>query len=167
MNSKRILNFTNIILAKKKHPFVIEIDHDYSLIVIKSVLEDFRLAYFLNQVFDIALKKDDFHLDFHNKKGEFAVFSYENINTSEYWSLIANKQVVDKEENGNEYNMFAEISNTYILIPEEKKADYFLKIENNTHNITTIIKKINSIHRVITSYEINPNDLKSKDLLIF
>ncbi|HIE45830.1 MAG TPA: IPExxxVDY family protein, partial [Flavobacteriaceae bacterium] len=111
--------------------------------------------------------KNDFNLDFHNKKGEFAVFSYENTNTGEYWSLIANKQIVDTSENSEEYNMFAEISNTYILIPEEKKVDYFLKIENNTHNITTIIKKINAIHRVITSYEINPNDLKSKDLLIF
>jgi len=154
-------------MAKKKYILTTEFDHDYTLIVIKSVLEDYRLAYFLNKTFSLLLKKEDFKLNFDNKKGDFSVFGFDDLSVNSYWSLIANKQVVEKEVKTDDYNLFDEISNTFILIPEEKKADYFLKIENNTQEITTIIKKINATHRVITSYEINPNDLKSKDLLIF
>jgi len=154
-------------MAKKKYILTTEFDHDYTLIVIKSVLEDFRLAYFLNKNFTLHFKKEDFELGFDNKKGDFPIFGFEDLSNNSYWTLIANKQVVDKEVKTDNYNLFDEISNTFVLIPEEKKADYFLKIENNTQEITTIIKKINAIHRVITSYEINPNDLKSKDLLIF
>ena len=154
-------------MAKKKHILTTEIDHDYSLIVIKSVLEDYRLAYFLNDVFALQLKKENFELSFHNRKGEFSVFGFEDLTNNSYWNLIANKQVIENKVKSDNYNLFDEISNTFVLIPEEKKADYFLEIENNTKKITTIIKKINTIHRVITSYEINPNELKSKDLLIF
>jgi hypothetical protein len=154
-------------MAKKKYILTTEFDHDYTLIVIKSVLEDYRLAYFLNKAFNLHLKKEDFKLNFDHKKGDFSVFGFDDLSTNSYWSLIANKQVINKEVKTDNYNLFDEISNTFILLPEEKKADYFLKIENNTQEITTIIKKVNTIHRVITSYEINPNDLKSKDLLIF
>ena len=104
---------------------------------------------------------------FNKKQGVFSVFDFDDATTSEYWSLIANKQIIDKEVKSDNYNLFDEVSNTYILIPEEKTVDFFLKIENNTKQITTLIKKINTIHRVIMSYEINPNNLKSKDLLIF
>lgn len=155
-----------IILTKKKYT-LIQIDYDYSLIVIKTTLEDFRLAYLLNQTFSLNIKKYNFSLDFSNKNGVFSVFGFEDLNTNEYWSLIANKQVVNKKETSNNYNMFEEISNTFILIPEERQADFFLKIENNSLPTTTIIKKLNTIHSIITSYEINPNNLKSKDLLIF
>jgi hypothetical protein len=154
-------------MAKKKYILTTEFDYDYTLIVIKSVLEDYRLAYFLNKTFNLLLKKEDFKLNFDHKKGDFSVFGFDDLSTNSYWSLIANKQVINKEVKTDNYNLFDEISNTFVLLPEEKKADYFLKIENNTQEITTIIKKINTIYRVITSYEINPNDLKSKDLLIF
>jgi len=154
-------------MAKKKYILTTEINHDYKLIVIKSVLEDYRLAYFINKTFNLFLKKENFELTFHNKKGEFSVFGFDDLSTNSYWSLIANKQVIDKEVKSDNYNLFDEISNTFILIPEEKTVDYFFKIENNNKQITTLIKRINSIHKVITSYEINPNNLKSKDLLIF
>ena len=155
-------------MAKKKHTLFTTHDHDYTLIVIKTALEDFRLAYFLNGMFNLELKKEKFRLSFQSDKGEFNVFGFENLNNNQYWALIANKQVIDKEvDGGDNYNLFEEISNTYVLINEEKKVDYFLKIENNNINLTTLIKKINTIHRVITSYEIDPNNLKSRDLLIF
>ncbi|MEE9349304.1 MAG: IPExxxVDY family protein [Flavobacteriaceae bacterium] len=154
---------------KKKHSLKIEIEHDYFLIAIKSVLEDYRLAYFLNKEFDLGFKKENFSLNFKKKEGDFTVFGYDHLTSNCYWSLILNKQVIEKKVNPNIFSLFEEISNTYILIPEEKKTDYFLKIEQSFSKSEKInfIKKINSIHRVITSYEINPNELKSKDFLIF
>ena len=48
-------------------------------------------------------------------------------------------------------------------------TDYFLKIEGgfNKNKIQELTKKINTIHNVMTTYELNPKTLKSKDFLIF
>lgn len=154
-------------MAKKKHILTTVLKHDYILIAIKTVLEDYRLVYFLNKTFSLFLKRADFSLQFNKKQGVFSVFDFEDATTSTYWSVIANKQIIAQEVKTDNNNLFDEISSTYILIPEEKTVDFFLKIENNTKQITNLIKEINAIHRVITSYEINPNNLKSKDLLIF
>lgn len=156
-------------VKKKKHTLQITYDHDYFLVGIKSVLEDYRLVFYLNKFFDINLHRENFTLKHLKKEGEFTLFGYENEDSGSYWSLIANKQVIEKEVSKDSFNLFNEISNTYILIPEEKTTDYFLKIEKQYKEAekTSIIKKVNQIHRVITSFEIDPNKLTSKDLLIF
>lgn len=151
----------------KKHSLDFTIEHDYYLIAIFSVLEDYRLAYFLNEILQIQLKREEYDFNFSKKDGDFSVFNFEDINTFNYWTLISNKQIFDIDVS-NSPNLFQEISNTYVLIPEKKKVDYFIKIEGdfNSNEIQLLIKKINSIHQVITSYEIDPNTLKSKDFLI-
>jgi len=153
----------------KKHTLKAEIDHDYFLIAIKSVLEDYRLAYYLNKKFNLQFKKEDFSLNFNHRAGNFSVFGFKSPITNSYWSLILNQQTVEQKVSEQTVSLFEEITNTYILIPEEKKVDYFLKIEHqySPEEKEDFIKSINTIHRVITSYEVNPNDLKSKDLLIF
>ena len=153
----------------KKYVLKTKIKHNYFLIAIKTVLEDYRLAYYLNEKFDLQFKKEDYSLNFPSKEGSFTVFGFENPVTSSYWSLIANKQVVEKKVNASMVSLFDEISNTYVLITEKKKIDYFIKIETNykPEEKISFIKKINAIHRVITSYEIDPNTLKSKEFLIF
>ena len=151
---------------KKKHTLKLEFEHDYTLIVIRSVLQDFRMAYYLNLVFNLQLKKENFTVTSPKKGGNFTVFGFENLSNDQYWSLIANKQIIQLET-GDSFNFFHEISNTFTFLKEEKKADYFLKIENNNIATTTLIKRINSIHKVITSYVIDPNELKSKNTLIF
>jgi len=153
----------------KKHFLKTDFEHDYFLIGIKSVLEDYRLAYYLNNTFNLHLKKENFSLNFSSKDGEFPVFGFEDLLTNEYWSLIVNKQIIEKKVHAGTFSLFDKISNTYILIPEEKTVDYFIKIETDfsKKDKEILIKKINTIHRVITSYEINPNNLKSKDILIF
>lgn len=164
INLKIILNFA-FVLKKKKHKLHIDYDYDYTLIVIKSALKDFRLAYHLNQEFNLQLKKERFTLNIQDKDGKFSVFSYDDPCRDQYWALITNKQTIQKKEDSN--SLFDEMSNTFTLISEEKNADYFLKIENNTIPNTILIQRINAIHKVITSYEIDPNNFKSKNCLIF
>ncbi len=153
----------------KKYKLECEIDHDYFLIGIHSVLEDYRLAYFLNHTFNIQLKRKNKNIEFTKKEGSFSNYDYDDINNFCYWSLVSNKQVEEKEVSKESFNLFEEISNTYILIPEKKNTDYFLKIEGNFNKITiqAITKKIHEIHRVMTTYQMNPNELRSKDFLIF
>ena len=65
--------------------------------------------------------------------------------------------------------LFKEDYQTATLIQEKKQIDYFLKIDSDfdTQELNEIIKKVNSIKNVITSYNIIPQTLKSKDFLIF
>lgn len=142
---------------------------DYHLIGIHSTLEDYRLAFLLNQFFSIHLKKATYELDVKNEdySSFYSVFEYTNKELDYDWFLITNsyKSIVKSIKSG----LFKESEKITYLLPEKKKIDYFLKIEGNvdTIYIEKSIEKINSISQVIASYKIETNTLKSKDSLIF
>lgn len=153
----------------KIHSFDFEYDHNYTLIGIHSTLEDYRIAYFLNKNLNTNLKRFKNDLDFPSKKCSFSLFIYENVSTFTSWSLIANKYVFVNSVRSNDNNLFKEESKTSFLISEKKQVDYFIKINGNIDQIflQNILSKINNTHNIITSYPIDPYDLKSKDNLIF
>lgn len=144
-------------------------DDNYTLIGIHSTLEEYKLAYLLNQKLNTRFVLANYSLDFQNKNNN-AIFSiYEFINTkfSQSWYLISNKYSNNLDEISTELFQSNEIT-TY-LIPEKRRVDFFLKLEGdfNYDYITKKIEEINSVNQVITSYEIDINTLKSKDFLIF
>lgn len=153
----------------KIHAFDFEFDHDYSLIGIHSILEDYRMAYFLNKNLNVHLKRFKEDLDFPSKNCSFPFFSYEDKATFTSWSLIANKHTFIDNVNALNNNLFKEETKTSFLISEKKNIDYFIKISGNinSNDLQNILHKINNTHKIITSYTINPYDLKSKDYLIF
>ena len=153
----------------KIHAFDFEFDHDYTLIGIHSILEDYRMAYFLNKNLSVHLERFKEDLDFPSKKCSFPFYFYEDKATFTSWSLIANKHTNIENVNTLSSNLFQEETKTSFLIFEKKKVDYFIKINGNINNdiLQNILHKINNTHKIITSYTINPYDLKSKDYLIF
>jgi phage-related protein len=62
---------------------------DYQLIAIHTSLEDYRLAYFINQNLPILLKKSNNTIQISNKEGEtqFTRFIYEDEKTGAYCSV--------------------------------------------------------------------------------
>ena len=62
-----------------------------------------------------------------------------------------------------------EVSTKVYLLPEFKKVDYFLKIENSedTISVSDIIATLNTIEGISTVYEVDMNKIKSKNNLIF
>jgi len=146
-----------------------EYEHDYTLIGIHSSLEDYRMAFFLNQSLNLKLERHKEDLDFEIYNCSFSLYDYENISSMTNWSLISNKYVnTEKLENNND-NLFKDESKTSYLIPEKKQVDFFIKIigQINEKEIHDILLKINNTKKIITSYTINPYNLKSKDFLIF
>ena len=146
---------------------------DYELIAIHTSLEDFRLAYFLNQKLPILLSKSESEIQINIKEGVtfFSRFIYENTNNDSCWSLVQNKNEVTTLTNNNNQNLFGEssfeVATKAFLLPELKKVDYFLKIENSDTKIDTIISTLNSITQISTVYSVDSNSIKSKNNLIF
>lgn len=146
---------------------------DYELIAIHTSLEDYRLAYFINQKLPILLNKSKEEIQITTKNGEayFSKYKFENLKEEVYWSLIQNKNEITAQVKNNDTNLFRnsvlEISTQVYFLPEFKKVDFFLKVENAEQSIALIINTINTIDRVSTVYKVEIDKIKSKNNLIF
>ena len=144
-------------------------EDNYALIGIHTALEDFKLAYLLNNNLDTTFSRASFSLDFEKNqtKASFSIFEYKNEKYDDEWYLIANSF---KEEKLNAKDTLALATETITyLIPEKKRVDYFIKVvgEQNSLLVKKIMDKINTINQIVTCYSINKNTLKSKEFLIF
>lgn len=148
---------------------------DYDLIAIHSSLEDFRLAYFINQHLPIILSRSKEEVGVVVKEGEafFSKFIFDDIKNGVLWTLIQNKNDILIRQRNADNNLFLntdmEVLRKVHLISELKKVDYFLKIENNarTPGMEKIISQLNKIERVTAAYTVVPENIKSKNNLIF
>lgn len=148
---------------------------DYYLIAIHTSLEDYRLAYFINQKLPINLSKSKNEIQINIKEGEthFSRFYYNDDESAITWNLIQNKNKIVQHKTGNSENLFSdltmEVSTNVFLLPEFKNADYFLKIENNdgAMNVSKIQILLNTIDSVSTVYLVDTSKIKSKNNLIF
>ena len=148
---------------------------DYYLIAIHTSLEDYRLAYFINQMLPINLSKNENEIQINIKEGEtkFSRFYYYDIDKALSWNLIQNKNEVIQHKKDNSQNLFSnttlEVLTKVHLLPEFKKVDYFLKIDNcdETISVSDVMTLLNTIDNISTVYTVDTNKIKSKNNLIF
>jgi hypothetical protein len=148
---------------------------DYELIAIHSTLEDYRMAFFINQKLPIMLSKckEEIIVKAKNEEVLFSKFVFDDSSNDQLWTLIQNKnEIITKEKTKNQtlfLNSEVEIETKVYLLPELKKVDYFLKIENNQSDATLeeTISKLLDIKRISTAYKVEVNSIKSKNNLIF
>jgi len=148
---------------------------EYILVGIHSPLEDYRLAYFLNLNLNILLEKEKEKVIINSKFGRafFSKFAYENQELDMIWNLIQNKnEIIISSSNQSQDLFFANETTTetkIFLLPEFKNIDYVLKIDSPVYDfdISGVIKNISKIYDVTTTYEIEQNNIKSKNNLIF
>jgi hypothetical protein len=147
---------------------------DYHLIAIHTTLEDYRLAYFINQHLPVNLSKSKEEILISIKEGEtqFSRFYFDDEDNFISWNLIQNKnEVVGKKEIASQdlfSNSAQEVATKVFLLPELKKVDYFLKIESDDDlQINEIVKNLKSIKSLSTVYVVDTETIKSKNNLIF
>ncbi len=144
-------------------------DNNYTLIGIHSTLDEYKLAYLLNNTLKTKFVRANYNLDFENKNNDasFSIYEFINPRFNHNWFLISNQFTNNIE--GVSTGLFQTNEITTYLIPEKKKVDFFLKLEGDFDAacIVKTVEQINTINQVITSYTIDPNILKSKDFLIF
>jgi len=154
-----------------------ELELDFTLIGISSVLRDCRLCHFINKHTGLKLiygKEDysdhngnrkekpaeelDFHVIVESKKNKpplkhhFNIFRYHNESFEFEFYLLSNRSAAGLP-----------------LIPEIVSFDYFLMIKHyiDQEDLHDLIENIKSIPEVLLVKEIDPTILKSKENLIF
>lgn len=146
--------------------------HDYGLIGIHCSIEDYRLAYFLNQYLNINLSRKPQDLDF-SKQVQYPIFEWEDQKKQIIWNLVSNSCKVESQTINQTESLFSNpqvTTKTHYLISEYKKVNYFLKISEEDINKTKlklVLNKILSIPQIVTAYNVNPEELKSRNNLIF
>ena len=139
-------------------------ESDYEVIAIHTTLEDSRLAYHINRQLEVLLARSEEDLQIQVKDGLTGLSRFEFYDEAQFitWNLVQNKS-----------DLFAslqeEITTTVYLLPEFKKVDYLLKIENleDDLDLEALVKKISDIEWVSLAYCIDKDKLKSKHNLIF
>jgi hypothetical protein len=137
-----------------KFKLEIEYDYDFVLIGICSHEKDYRICWAINNKLGFDLKKTE-DLEIKDKKQAentvFSLYTYENPEQYSEYFVIANR-------NSSGY-----------LIPEQKQADYFLMVRGSLtdEQVSEIVKQLRELTMVLTAYEIDPNQLRSKQNLLF
>jgi len=146
---------------------------DYYLIAIHTSLENYRLAYNINQKLPILLSKSFDFIEFKTTHGTtfFSKFSYLMETTDEEWTLIENKDELYEAKSMSSIDLFSEkkekITSNVYFIPEMKNVNYFLKVENTLLLVDEIVSNLNSIKQISTAYVVEVEKIKSKNNLIF
>ncbi|WP_046754975.1 IPExxxVDY family protein [Kordia jejudonensis] len=148
-------------------------EDNYTLIAIHCSTEDYRLAYLLNTHLNLKLARKEEDLDYNYMEASFSIYEWNDNENFVKWSFVANTSKKEVERVASAGSLFSDQQGKQLvskyLIPERKRVDYFIKIESDNYlkSSKLIVSKVNAIAEVITAYTINPNQLKSKNNLIF
>lgn len=148
---------------------------DFSLIAIHCSEDAFKIAYALNKHLNVRLKRRSTDLDFtiDQQQVSFPIFEFEDEFQYTTYYLVGNKCKSILQQTAMGGGLFNEEPSETVrmnyLLPEFKKADYFLKIESDFEQIPLrrILALINEIKQVISAYEIDTQRIKSNNHLIF
>lgn len=150
----------------------LEEEESYHLVAVHCSREAYQVAFFLNKALGLTFKRDRKDLDFkhENHMAFYPIFHCsDEANYIDYY-LVANKFDATSMQLRPSGTLFAEkeVVTTHLL-PEFKRVDYFLKIEDEAAMIDPqeIVDGLNKIPQIITAYDVEVESIKSKENLIF
>jgi len=153
--SVTICNFTDakvMILNRKFLKF--EIDLDFVLIAVTTSLRDYRICYLINKSLNFNfIKISDLEVDTYPLPGP-AIFSRYHYN----W-----------EASETDFYFIANKGLEGYLIPEMRKADYFLMVKNyiDEGDLDSLLSALNKIPEIVAAVKIDPKKIKSRENLLF
>ena len=126
-----------------------EYDFDFALFGVSSHVANYRLAWGMNQLFEIDLERvDNIDLSFGLKKNdEFSLYRFEDQESYTTIHLLSNRCSIR------------------YLIPELKQIDYFVQYWGpmSDNELSGFKYKLRDIPSVLASMEIDPMGLKSRN----
>ena len=155
-------------------PFCEFDEEEEQIIAIHTVLEDYKLAYSLNNDLNFKFKKVVPNLDYiiEGEKAFFPSFKFEEPKNMMNWYLVKNKFKVEvlKKSSLGLFQTEATFTASYVYLqPEIKEADFILKIQGDfgVLQLKNLLEKINRIKGVVTAYAVDKLKLNHKEYLIF
>ena len=142
-----------------------DFDQEYNLLAIHSNTEIFKIAYNLNRLLKINLKREA-DIDFEGNISSYLLYKYCSKKYDSKIFLFSNKSI-NSSNLKSKSTLFDEFDKASLFIPDYPKVEYFLKIEDGRFNIKNLIEKINGSKNIISCYEANLQTDKSKYNLIF
>ena len=120
----------------------------FIIILINTVLEDYKLAFHLNKIMPFQFSKSLKPAFIKNKnKHDFEFYKYENEVDNVYWYLMPNKKIILKEM--KTLSLFQDnIQETIYFLKEFKKFDYIIKLTDENIIVVDFLKKINQINNI-------------------
>lgn len=144
-------------MSARKHKLIVDYDYDFKIYGIISSAKEFKLAWSINNILKIALKRaDDYSIVFKNNKNITILnYLYESENIK--LRLFKNKAVGTQDE-----------VNAY-FIPELNRFDYLFMIHGEAFFYQTpkpeiLLKQVNLVEYVLP---VAVDKLKSRENLIF
>ena len=137
------------------------------LIGINSSLESHKLVYKLNKELNLNFVRSKKDIDLSKEKAYYFRFVAKNKSQEILYDFFSNKFQKISFSNVYSNNLFnSHFSKKVYLLKEYKEVDYFIKsTDQKDHDeIINIIRKIPEISII---YDINPNEIKNKENLIF
>ena len=150
----------------------IQYELNYILLAIRSQIEDYRFAYFLNKssFFLFQRMSKDLSCLINEKTVYFSSFRDFNQDLKRESFLIKN-QTIYQSNMASQIGLFSDsdITNTAFLIPELKDFDYFIKLVGiwKKSEILDLKHFITSLQIVESSVKIDVNKLRSSNNLVF
>lgn len=140
-------------------------DTSFALFAIHSQQEDYSLAYALNRVFGIRLRRmpKDLELD---KQVFFPLFQWNDESNQREWTLVGNRGYGMTEGEQEGLFPYEPTRRREYLVPEKREVDFFLKLDVEAPELK-LLSGLLSARRVITAYRLDATELKSKHNLIF
>lgn len=131
-----------------------DFEYDFKLVGISCHEKDYRVCWGVNQSLALSLSKQEKEIEvFHkknNRRSRHTIFSIVDFDREQEVHLIENR------------------SKTGNLIPEQKHADYLLLIKGDEIlTFSEVVSKLKSISFVLTAFNVEVSQLKSKENLIF
>jgi hypothetical protein len=127
-----------------------EIDLDFVLIAVTTSLKDYRICYLINKYLNFNFTKTE-DLEAEVNAGEplatFSQYQYNPKSARSTFYFIANKG-----------------SDGYLL-PEMRKADYFLMTKNNIdeNELDNLVSSLNKVAEIVAAVKIDPKKIKSRE----
>jgi hypothetical protein len=141
-----------VILNRKILKF--EIDLNFVLIAVTTSLKDYRVCYLINKYLTLNFSKSaDLEVDILHGSGPVFFSLYQC-----YW-----------EASETDFYFIANKGSDGYLIPEMRKADYFLMIKNyiDENDLDKLITTLNRIPEIVAAVKIDPKKIKSRENLLF
>lgn len=140
---------------------------DFEVIVFRSTLPDYKLAYQLNQHLGTKLERWEQDLDLIVKKESINFSTYEYLDKGDQKELYLLKNITFTKVEDKELTLFKESvkEKKFYLIPELSEFDFIIK--NCGYNTLVLEKEIKKITSIQLVKRIDESKLKSIDNLIF